>query len=454
MKTILKSLSLMTVAACAGMNFVSCTADKDMYDQKVVEEITKNTYEENFMQKLGNKINMSEQEWDLADTYTSHLTPMNMKSRTTRATFTPKVTESQDYFYLAAETRQWLDVNLKEKVDNRDGKQGFVLSMPSNSFTIVPIYIGEAAYTWKLDLIVVDDQTGEEMDPIKIWEKGENVQISNDGENWSTLGTGRYETTIKSPYVRSKQYTVDKIPAGNDMKMLLRITTDKGVTYTSLDEAMVMLNDCPVPNLEPMEDGTPRKAFIIGCEDQYDKNSDWDLNDVVFMVYGNPNVPGDKRVEEYYQRAHKRYLMEDLGATDDFDFNDIVVDAFAERMIKKTYVDDVLVDTEIGEWTNEFANLKHLGGILPYSIKIGNTVLPWTEAALDVDKDEYSEIEGWNPRENNIELTVEGRGKNGEVFTRKIKFPKKGEVPMIIAVRPSQNWMAERQIIPSDWFTE
>lgn len=43
--------------------------------------------------------------------------------------------------------------------------------------------------------------------------------------------------------------------------------------------------------------------------------------------------------------------------------------------------------------------------------------------------------------------------KNDQVFTRKVKFPKKGEVPMIIAVKPSQKWMVEYQSIPSDWFT-
>lgn len=62
------------------------------------------------------------------------------------------------------------------------------------------------------------------------------------------------------------------------------------------------------------------------------------------------------------------------------------------------------------------------------------------------------DVEGWNPKENNIE--VEARSmKNEQVFTRKIKFPKKGEVPMIIAVKPSQKWMVEYQSIPSDWFT-
>ena len=34
-----------------------------------------------------------------------------------------------------------------------------------------------------------------------------------------------------------------------------------------------------------------------------------------------------------------------------------------------------------------------------------------------------------------------------------IKFPKKGTVPMIIAVDQKEKWMSERQGVPAEWFT-
>jgi len=57
-------------------------------------------------------------------------------------------------------------------------------------------------------------------------------------------------------------------------------------------------------------------------------------------------------------------------------------------------------------------------------------------------------VSGWNPETNNISISIQQ--KNGDYF--EIKFPKAGDVPMIIAVDPSQAWMPERQCVPKDWF--
>lgn len=68
--------------------------------------------------------------------------------------------------------------------------------------------------------------------------------------------------------------------------------------------------------------------MIVACEDT-NVSSDNDMNDVVFMVYGKPYVPGVETIEEgtpITKKTTVRYMIEDLGATDDFDFNDIVID--------------------------------------------------------------------------------------------------------------------------------
>ena len=44
---------------------------------------------------------------------------------------------------------------------------------------------------------------------------------------------------------------------------------------------------------------------------------------------------------------------------------------------------------------------------------------------------------------------MDGRGKNLGVYD--IPFPRKGEIPMIIAVDTSVNWMHERNGVPKTW---
>jgi hypothetical protein len=72
-----------------------------------------------------------------------------------------------------------------------------------------------------------------------------------------------------------------------------------------------------------------------------------------------------------------------------------------------------------------------------------------TKGKVDYDKElAVFEVEGWDYNTNNIGIKV--MGKDGQFFN--IKFPKTGEVPMIIAVDPTQKWMGERVSVPSEWF--
>ena len=191
------------------------------------------------------------------------------------------------------------------------------------------------------------------------------------------------------------------------------------------------------------------------------------------MMYGNP-APPIQHVDEVITGMTKRYMMEDLGATDDFDFNDIVVDVTTDRVKKKIFYD---IDAN-GGWTfNHEEIIEHLpqqavvraaGGTLDFTLTIGTTT--WTKSAKFPNYEEMLntgwqgssisygteldvfEVSGYNPSSNNISATVQGRGNSGEVMT--ITFPKKGEAPMIIALDATNNWMNERSSVPSGWFTE
>jgi hypothetical protein len=162
----------------------------------------------------------------------------------------------------------------------------------------------------------------------------------------------------------------------------------------------------------------------------FDCNHDGDYTDLVCLV---------EPVE-----ASKRYMVEDLGATDDFDFNDLVIDvrAYGDR---------------------QWAIVRAMGGTLDFTVKIGNTTWTKSESGMNVStmyntrgNIDYNaelavfDVTGWDPLANNISITV--KGKDSDV-PQVIPFPKKGDVPMIIAEHPARKWMNERVSIPEEWFT-
>jgi hypothetical protein len=163
----------------------------------------------------------------------------------------------------------------------------------------------------------------------------------------------------------------------------------------------------------------------------FDCNHDGDYTDLVCLV---------EPVE-----ASKRYMVEDLGTTDDFDFNDLVIDvrAYGDR---------------------QWAIVRAMGGTLDFTVKIGNTSWTKSESGMDVKtmynttagKVNYNaelavfDVTGWDPLANNVSVTVKGNASEAPLV---IPFPKKGEVPMIIAEHPARKWMDERVSIPADWFT-
>lgn len=239
--------------------------------------------------------------------------------------------------------------------------------------------------------------------------------------------------------------------------------------------------------------GKDAQYMVLGVEDANQGGSDWDLNDVVFLLVGLPDAPDIKE-----QIVKKRYLIEDLGSTYDFDFNDIVVDVTQERLLhpngqaspKSTYV-----------------QLRHLCGTIPFRVKIGDEILGVTddnprgifagqngecgEGGSGVDpalipaynsftKPFYlKNADSWDPVKNNITvtswpsyagmgtLTAEQIAKgwtngvdDGSVLLHPIPetagetygFPETGKFPYIIACDQNVMWMPEQYTVPRAWF--
>lgn len=457
--------------ACAAVMMSSCTSH-DMFDEGAIENDLKKSYAENFMAKFPN-VNIN-QNWDYSTKQSSYGLVSNNggKKAVTRAGENPW--SIGDWYEVEQGTLDWMFSRLTENQSHKDLGKPFYMITPETDFTIVPICQGGAYAVYELHVVI------EGMGDYTIWGKTGNIEIIDDfddNRNWtplseawhrdskagqrdemvySTLGGGRQKhdgSNVKVTNVRSREIKFSGIPAGRDMHFYLKITRgvpnycNTGAEQSSLNNMMVALTDAEIPgNLAGKE------AMIIGCEDSDQGGSDWDYNDVVFLVYGDKRptpviVTGEKVTES----KTVRYMIEDLGATDDFDFNDIVVD-----VTETTEKTPVLENGNFKEWTDvrtyQKAKIRHLGGTLPFIIKIGNTELAEMggQSTFKTDPDLEFDVEGWNINTHNINVKVQ-QGSNEGVYNN-VRFPKAGEAPMIIAVDPNLNWMNERVCVPEDWF--
>ena len=431
----------------------ACSQNKDMFDPDSAERDTKAQYSENFVKTFPN-VNLN-QNWDYSHKNPSYSLPSGTqtKTRTRAVSYTFNTT---DEYEVDIATLSWLTNTLKEQKNNKALGSPFYMSVPYNSFTIVPIYQGQASSIWELHMVVdgVD---------IKVWEKSQDLWVKKkaDQADWTKVhdvsNTELYRTTIGAERVKSRGYTFENLPVGANMYFYLTVTKVTNPKYTStigiqlpsLIGQMLSLQDCPHPSNIP----EGNEVMIVGCEDS-NTNSDWDMNDLVFMVYGKPDVPKPIEITEGTPITKKktvRYMIEDLGATDDFDFNDIVIDVSDIWTSTPHYVNG-----KLDSWTDsdkrQEAVIRHLGGILPFKLTIGDTQLEEHAGVLDANPDEVYSVSGWDINAHNISVQVK-QNTNSTVYNN-VVFPKSGEVPMIIAVDPTVQWMNERQCVPESWFLE
>ena len=468
---------MMMVIAASTM--VACTKNADLFDSSAIEQNAKATYAENFTKKYPN-VDLN-QSWDYSTKQSDYRLGSGNKART-RAGEGSIVNGS--WYEVDNNTLSWMHEQLVEGEDNRSLGNPFYMTVPGNDFTIIPIYQGQAGAMWNLHVVV------DGVDYL-VWEKSNSeiqkgdIQIKDgDSDQWHNLhGGGESWQNWNSLYntdgsdkwladgnqnlvtaVRSIPYTFHDFPVGANMYFYLDVTVsgsgDWGGKYhemnnvgaheSSLKGQMLALQNVP----RPANIAEDNEVMIIGCEDADLKDSDWDCNDVVFLVYGK-TVPKPIKIEEgdeIEEVKTVRYMIEDLGATDDFDFNDIVVDVTEIRTISPTYTNGVVTAwNEKGK--RQEAVIRHLGGTLPFVLKIGNKeYAAGGQDTFQTSPDlKLDDVTGWTGLNGAHNVSIEVEQKNSEgVF--KVQFPKAGEAPMIIAVDPSQGWMTERQSVPADWF--
>ncbi len=465
MKTNVKKMMAMAITT---LGLAACS-NTDMFDDTAVEKDVKATYAENFTKKYpGVDLNQS---WDYSCKSFNYALPSGISKVRTRAGGDPF--SFGDWYYVEKATLDYMHNELPEGVDNRSKGHPFYMTVPSEDFTIVPIYQGIASAAWELWAVIGDQK-------YNVWFKNDRIEIKDIGnQEWHS--TVRYswegyeywnELTFNSDGsnihthdgrvnlvtdVRSAEINFHNQTVGEPMYFYLKITTesdpiryDQWAEQSSLKGMMIAL-DCDKPTNLPDN----YEAMIIGCEDADKSASDWDCNDVVFMVYGEkkPEVIDVTEGTPIVQTREARYFIEDLGSTDDFDFNDIVIDMIQTITSTPILTNGVVTGIRPGETTQK-AIIRHLGGTLPFKLKIGNTELEEMggQQTFQTSPDLEFDVTGWNPDTHNISVQVQQKDNQG-VYNN-VVFPRAGEAPMIIAVDPSQDWMPERQSVPSDWFYE
>lgn len=491
------SLSLVILALLA-----SCQDEDFGY---TAQQIKTSRFAKNFEAEYG-AID-PEQSWDLThymyrtSNYENSMLDFLLHEGQTRATDSNGVEyknpESGDlgyyeggYYIVQDQTIRWLRNYLKEGKNNTDLGKAFTMVAPDNKFAIIPIYQGFADMDWSLHMKANGVDT-------KIWQKSENILVrDSDSEEWRTVGT-TYGTsqTIYNHQIKSKPILIDFHDASvKDFSLSLHIDTGKaqyantGTDQTSSAGMMLALS-CPIPGNVGTTGKTPNYAMVIGCEDANLESSDWDLNDVCFLIVGYPMIP------DRVNMTSKRYMCEDLGNTYDFDFNDIVVDV---TEIEREHYDpstNDFVPTTDGK--KQFATIKHLCGTIPFQVTVGDYTFPavsdptnhaqtLTElgdsfrpvaanngTGVDWDPGVVKQITGWNDDENNITIKVVKDGNtNTDVFNDKfgdnlsvkedkasehlyiLNFPGRGEAPLILATDQTTPWKAEHVHIDPAWWQD
>ena len=289
--------------------------------------------------------------------------------------------------------------------------------------------------------------------------------------------------TIGQSVVQGQPINIDKSKINGDFFLYLKITKedswhddyDKKDACQRSDEGMMVA--LPITGTKAPTNLGSNEYMIIGCEDVHTTASDWDVNDIVFLMVGESTLP---RVKETLVK--KRYMIEDLGSTFDFDFNDIVVDVTQTQTKLPNGTKETPVTT---------ATLKHLCGTIPFRIKIGNTFLGNNNGkngifngcnendsyyGCDPAAKHYEEyktaincvIDGWDPEENNIIVTTwpnkntsdtgwKDEGESGFLgeypeSSSTFTFPTNGSYPYIIATDQDVEWMPESVNVPVRWF--
>ena len=471
---------IMTFAMMMAMLGISSCSKTDLYDEgKVAEKEAAEAaaaqqkfiaeYEANFIKTYG-AIDPN-QSWDFSTGDEYFGIPSSARAATRGETPSYTMTKSQSYYEIESATLGKMNEVFKEGENNYSTGKKFAMTVPANDFTIMPIFMGTSGGNFKLCMHV--DGVGE----IDVWNKWEGIQVKGKNKSGKTVTdwTDVYtfdndHNCLNATAIQSKYITFHGLPAGATMYFYLKITSAAS-GYNTAGMSLGSINDYMREYQFGANDVTPSKLpgvdkpeiKIIGCEDAV-TNSDKDYNDVVFMLYGEPYVPESFEVEDLEKTVKKRYFVEDLGVSDDTDFNDIVVDVVSTYTYKKTTSETGIVTFSDETLKSQKAEIRALGGTLDFELNIGGTTWKKSEnfdpkVMYNTQEPDYTAVLhsidlplAYDPASNQISVTV--YQKDSDKVSATVNFPANGTVPMIIAANAYEKWSVEREAFKWKLFME
>ena len=497
-----KNLFTKLLFAMGAVAIMTSCAKSDLFDQEAVDaqkkaealakvEQLKSVYKENFVKKYG-EINPN-QSWDFTSGAKLGSTTRGADQDNSAQGVTQIQTELvngltfitghdwlgrttySNYNYAATNS---LYKTLKNLLKDGEKHQGapVTLTAPTSDFYIFPVTV-QAQWTHDLEVKVGDQN------PVKLYSKTW-TDYSKPYFNGISNNVVMKGIHIHAPIGTPIDVYLDNVKFGNTSKPSVGTFNGQAI-YVDTPTSM-LIN--PGFNLK-----TNAVIKCIGIEDikldSADPKTDKDYNDVVLVVVGNPDVPGEVPITEtdypVTSTICKRYLIEDLGTADDFDFNDIVVEVYQEvtQMWRKKVAGDVEITNEpIGQpqYGQQEAIVRAMGGTLDFTITIGET--KWTKSTgvpFDPSLTSFNigtmyntqkgfdydmvlakfPVKGWIPDDNNISVEVVkdvDTSVDNDHIIYTIPFPKTGEIPMIVAVDPivKYKWMIERDGVPQEWILQ
>lgn len=464
------------------------------YEPFTEEEVFRGAYERNFKRTFGwiDK----HQCWDFSACSSSSDSSLH-----------PTRTDASPGFYeLFADPKTYYEVDeafltqiIEKNKDNERGRNFALLVDPDDWFEIIPVFMknfNDGKFEWNLQAFVDQDMIGSTN--AYGWYMGSNVGVkTRDGKYYAI----NYNHPIDVCGFRAMpicQYrNEDRRQKLMYFNLYIKSIKSGFSQYASYNSQQSSLNHqmkvLDVPH--PANIDAQYETLFIACEAaNFDPNVTFTLNDgkrfqnLVFMVVG-PKLPkvvypevGQDELSFDKSVSSKRYMIEDLGSTSDFDFNDIVVDVTQqekvtlelsqERASASKPIKTTISPKSSGEIRTE-ATVQHLCGTKPFQLTVGDyafgrvtdpTNLEQTIAQLkhqEVDNPKEFEapevVEGcdpkvtaiipdWNPAVNKVSVTVWRRAENSlSEGGWTVNFPADGEVPYIMALPISQQWTMEGQ---------
>lgn len=407
--------------AVAAMSFGGCTSDdKHEYNPGYQVELDKESFAANFVKQYGQVD--ADQSWDLANPNEVYVLSASARQVQTRAKGKLQwITVSS--FGHEFNISEGFNEAMEKEFSQFGDPEPCYFTFPAEGLSIVPVFQSNAN-NYVLHMVVGEDYFAQD-----IYICSNIMGINNNKQ-------------------KAKAYTITGVEAGTPVSFYVVVFKgNKGykvdIENFSTLEGGFKLAEVDAAKAGNYEKGTMReKSSILACQFETKHGT----AQLAFLMDGLAPVQKHQAPEKIVKVVSRRYLIEDLGSTDDFDFNDIVIDV-EQRVVVENGVEGTPL---------QMATLRHLGGVLPWNIKIGDTWFSGAEntmlkGEIGSDASVTKDVTGWNPEENNITVKVAGN-QTGSVCL--IPFPKKGEVPMVIAVDTYQQWMDERQSIPSEWWKE